>query len=532
MVVRALLLLFFLAGSLLAGEAEKLARDAAKAARSGDYVRAFSLYSRAAQIAPYGTYGRQSRAMLAAAASNEQVRIGSASPAAPEPARSEVSVQEAALLGSIDAESLAATRQLLPPTHLTANEAVHNLRQNSPPKQLWETVLKGYGLDAVFDDSVHETAPVRLELDGANYREAIRALELVTNTIAIPVAANLLLVAANNANTQTQLEPTAAIAIPLPQAIANEDATEIANTVRQALEIRTVMVDASRRLLLIRDRYPKVLAARALTEELFGYPQDVVFEVEFREVARRSLDRFGINLPTSFPMRVFTTWLNNRFTPVEGFTNFLSFGGGASLVGIGIASAEAVAFMSRSDSKSIYKAEVRGSSGKESTLSVGQQYPILKSSFLSGPTQQAGSSVFFPQVDFKQIGFEVKAKPVVWRSTVTMDLTVSVSLLTGESSNGIPVLSNRETTTRLQLEDGQMIAVAGLLMREEARNLSGLAGLSQVPGIGALFRQTTNIKEDTEVLITIRPRVLQSRARRMASPGWWTGTSTRFLAPL
>ena len=530
--MRALILLFILAGCCLAGEAERLAHDAAKAARAGDYVRAFSLYSRAAQLSPYSTYSQQSRAMLAAAASNEQVRFGPSASRTPEAPPTEARGQQEALLGSIDAETLAATRRPLPPIHLEATDAVRDIHETATAKKLWETVLKGYGLDAVFDESVQGTAPVRLNLDGANYRQAIHALELVTNTIAIPVSENLLLVATNSANAQTQFEPAAAIAIPLPQAIANEDATEIANTVRQALEIRTVMVDASRRLLLIRDRYAKVLAAQALCEELFGYPQDVVLEVEFREVTRRAMDRFGLNLPTSFPVRVFTTWLNNRITPAEGFLNYLSFGGGASLVGIGIASSEAVAFMSRSDSKTIYRAEVRGSSGKESTLSLGQEYPILKSSFLSGPTQQPGSSVFFPQVDFKQIGFQVKAKPVVWRNTVTMDLTVSVSLLTGESSNGIPVLSNRETTTRLRMENGQLIAVAGLLRKEEAQNLSGLAGLSQMPGIGALFRQTTNVKEDSEVLILIQPRVVQNRSGRMASTGWWTGTSTRFLAPL
>lgn len=530
--MRTLILIFLFAGSCFAGDAEKLAHDAAKAARAGDYVRAFSLYSQAAQLSPYSTYSLQSRAMLAAAAGNEQVRFGPDPSGASGAAPPETSAEQAALLGSIDAETLAATRNPLPPVRLEASDAVRDLNETAAPKHLWETVLKGYGLDAVFDDSVQDTAPARLQLRGADYREAIRALELVTNTIAIPVAENLLLVAANNATAQTQLEPAAAIAIPLPQVIANEDATEIANTVRQALEIRTVMVDASRRLLLIRDRYAKVMAAQALAMELIGYPQDVVLEVEFREATRRAMDRFGVNLPTSFPVRVFTTWMNNRFSPAEGFLNYLSFGGGSSLIGIGIASAEAVAFMSRSDSKTIYKAEVRGSSGKESTLSLGQEYPILKSSFLSGPTQRPGSSVFFPQVDFKQIGFQVKAKPVVWRETVTMDLTVSVSLLTGESSNGIPVLSNRETTTRLRVEDGQWIAVAGLLRKEEARNLSGLAGLNQVPGIGALFRQTTNIKEDSDVLVLIRPRVIHGRSGRMASTGWWTGTATRFLAPL
>jgi hypothetical protein len=534
--LRVLVVILLLASALLAGEAENLAREAAKAARAGDYLQAFTLYSRAAQISPYGTYANQSRAMLAAAASQEQVRIGSTSasalPQPPVPQNAVAGSEESALLGLIDSEAMAETRRLLPPIRLEADRASHDLALSAPSQKLWEEVLKRYGLDVVFDDSVKDAEPVRLEIANAGYREAIRALELVTNTIAIPVGEKLLLVSTNSANAQIQLEPTAAVAIPVPQAIANEDATEIANAIRQALEIRTVMVDATRRILLLRDRYSKVLTAQVLAEELLSYPQDVVLELEFREVTRRSFNRYGINLPTSFPITVFTNWMNNVVRPVEGFTNFITFGGGASVVGIGIASAEAVAFMSRTDSKTIYRAEIRGNSGKETVFNLGQEYPILRSSFISGPTQQPGSSVFFPQVDFKQIGFAVKAKPVVWRNTVTLDLNVSVSLLTGESSNGIPVLANREATTRLQVEDGQQIAVAGLLVKEEARSLTGLAGLNQLPGIGALFRQTSTTKDETEVLVVIRPRILQPRSPRLASPVWWTGTATRFVAPL
>jgi hypothetical protein len=533
--LRILVVVLLLVPALLAGEAENLAREAAKAARAGNYLQAFTLYSRAAQISPYGTYANQSRAMLAAAASQEQVRIGSTSAsAAPQPSGSQDAVlaEDAALLGLVSPEALQETRRLLPPIRLEADRASHDLALSSPTQKLWEEVLKRYGLDVVFDDSVKDAEPVRLEIANAGYREAIRALELVSNTIAIPVGEKLLLVSANSANAQIQLEPTAAVAIPVPQAIANEDATEIANAIRQAMEIRTVMVDATRRILLLRDRYSKVLTAQVLAEELLSYPQDVVLDLEFREVTRRSFNRYGINLPTSFPITVFTNWMNNVARPAEGFTNFITFGGGASLVGIGIASAEAVAFMSRTDSKTIYRAEIRGNSGKETVFNLGQEYPILRSSFISGPTQQPGSSVFFPQVDFKQIGFAVKAKPVVWRNTVTLDLNVSVSLLTGESSNGIPVLANREATTRLQVENGQQIAVAGLLVKEEARSLTGLAGLNQLPGIGALFRQTSNTKDETEVLVVIRPRILQARSPRLASPVWWTGTSTRFVAPL
>lgn len=532
---------------LFGADARKLARDAARAARDGDYVRAFALYSQAAQQEPYSSYAAQSRAMLAAARREQQVSIATASgtvtelPAAFSDALGDLAVDpdKSASNGEdnldeltdiISPADLAETRQPLPPIQLEAGLQRTAIDTRAPRRRLWEEVLRSYGLEVIFDQSIRDEQPVVLELEDADYREAIRALELVTGTNAYVVTEKLLLVAPDDQNAQNRLEPTVAVAIPIPMVLRTEDATEIANALRQALEIRTVMVDGERRLLLLRDRYARVLLAQVLAEELMAAPQDVVLEIELREVNHRSLNRYGIQWQTEFPVTLFRTWLNNRIRPVEG-VSYLTFSSNP-LVGIGIGASELVAFMSRNDARTLYRAELRTGSGKEAELNLGQQYPVIQQSFLTAPTSQPGATTFFPQVQFRQLGASFKATPTIWRDVVTLDFQATVELLTGESVNGIPVFSNREVSTRFQLREGQTVAVSGLLARDEAVSLTGLAGLASLPGIGALFRQTTTQREETDLLILVTPRVLHPRSVRGSSPTIYTGTATRFLAPL
>jgi general secretion pathway protein D len=520
--LRIVILLLAVSAGLAAADAHQLARDAARAARSGDYARAFLLYSQAAQLSPYSPYAALSRDMLSSAVRASQANL------LPETSGGDGEGLDENLSDIISDEDLAEASKPLPPIKLNAKSERFDLRQRAPVRRLWEEVLQQYGLEVVFDESIRDAEPLPIHLDDVDYRTAIRALELSSNTVAYPVAENLVLVAPNSAETQTRLEPYAAVAIPLPYTLTTEEALEIANALRQALEIRAMMVDGVRRLMLVRDRYSRVLLAQLLAQELMNAPQDLVVEV-LREVNRRSLYRYGINWMTTAPAIVFTTWMNNVLKPVEG-VGYLAFGGNP-MIGIGLSTVEAVAFMNRTDANTIYRAEARASSGKESTFKLGQRYPVVQQSYVRREGQQFRGA-FFPQVQFEQLGFSMTVKPVVWRDSVTLDLKATIELLTGESVNGIPVFSNRETATRVRLDAGQTVAVAGLLSREEAVSLSGLAGLSQVPGIGALFRQTTTTKENTELLILITPRLIHQRPERGSTPTLYTGTATRFQAPL
>lgn len=70
-----------------------------------------------------------------------------------------------------------------------------------------------------------------------------------------------------------------------------------------------------------------------------------------------------------------------------------------------------------------------------------------------------------------------------------------------------PVVSVRQAQTVVRVRDGQTIVIAGLI-RERKRNLdTGTPGLMDIPLLGYLFRQTQEIKEKSELVILITPRL-------------------------
>jgi len=70
-----------------------------------------------------------------------------------------------------------------------------------------------------------------------------------------------------------------------------------------------------------------------------------------------------------------------------------------------------------------------------------------------------------------------------------------------------PVVSVRQAQTVARVRDGQTIVIAGLI-RERKRNLdTGVPGLMEIPLLGYLFRTTAEIKEKSELVILITPKL-------------------------
>ena len=61
--------------------------------------------------------------------------------------------------------------------------------------------------------------------------------------------------------------------------------------------------------------------------------------------------------------------------------------------------------------------------------------------------------------------------------------------------NGIPVVANRQIKSTVTLKEGEWAMVAGMMNSSEARTISGIAGVANVPLIGRFLRQNNNSKE-------------------------------------
>ena len=110
---------------------------------------------------------------------------------------------------------------------------------------------------------------------------------------------------------------------------------------------------------------------------------------------------------------------------------------------------------------------------------------------------------------------------------VTLDLDTEFKVVSGQSLNGIPIISGRKLATKVRLHEGESAVVAGLLTSSEARSVSGIVGLSEVPVLGELFRQTNKSQKTSEVLVVIRPTLLNLPQDQFLSPAIYTGSESR-----
>jgi Flp pilus assembly secretin CpaC len=431
-------------------------------------------------------------------------------------------------LDPLSPEDIEETRQLRPPIRLDPNQEKREFTLSGDSRALWEQVSKAFGLEVIFDSDYQPVSNLRFRIGAVGAEEALRDLELATASFLVPVSERMILVARESQQKRQELEQTIAVSVPIPTPVTLQEAQEIARTVQQLMELQKFGIDSARRIVVMRDRITKVVPALAVLRQLLHHRPELEIEMEFLEVIQNSTLDYGLALPTSFPL----TWLGNflpfkTFIP-QGYTNFATFGGGASLFGIGISSAEAFARFSNAATRTLIRTELRTSDGQAAQFHMGDKYPVMTTGYF-GPTEE-GQEVFRPPpvFNFEDLGVLIKVTPKVhgW-GDITLDVDAEYKVLTGQALNGIPVIANRKLVSQARVRPGEYAVLAGLVRASEARVITGMAGLAQIPALGVLFRQNNKSKESGETLFVIKPRLLSPPLSEVLTPPLWTGSETK-----
>ena len=178
--------------------------------------------------------------------------------------------------------------------------------------------------------------------------------------------------------------------------------------------------------------------------------------------------------------------------------------------------------------RSLENMTMRASQGNDATFHLGTKYPILNASYAPIYNSAAISAVLgnqsyvppFPSVSYEDLGLNLKAKPTVHGDgSVGLQLELQVRSLTGQSSDGIPVISNREYKGSINLKDGEPAVVAGEVSQTDTRSMSGIPGLGMVPVLNQAMVNNTKQSDNDELMIVITPHVLANFNR--STPEIW-----------
>ena len=78
----------------------------------------------------------------------------------------------------------------------------------------------------------------------------------------------------------------------------------------------------------------------------------------------------------------------------------------------------------------------------------------------------------------------------------------------------LPLASSdvNETDTIVRVQDGNIVAIGGLMRQQSNIQGSQVPGVGEAPGIGALFRNRSNTSLKSELVVLIKPTIVRSDA--------------------
>jgi len=93
---------------------------------------------------------------------------------------------------------------------------------------------------------------------------------------------------------------------------------------------------------------------------------------------------------------------------------------------------------------------------------------------------------------------------------VIMELTLDVQSIAGGAAEAgsQPVINIRNTENKVRIEDGNTIAISGLRRVDQSKSVSKVPLLGDIPLFGALFKSTSTLKANVNLLIFITPHIV------------------------
>jgi type II secretory pathway component GspD/PulD (secretin) len=297
--------------------------------------------------------------------------------------------------------------------------------------------------------------------------------------------------------------------------------------VRGTLEMQKLMVDTQRHLILVRDRVTKVRLAEKILRDLLRPRAQVAIEIEILSTDRTSALNYGLTTPTAFPLVSFVARKYLTTSIPSTASTFLTFGGGASLLGLGVTAANLFANVSKASSSTMLRSELVAIDGQPSTLHIGDKYPLVTNSYIGG--SPGGGHVFTPPptFNFEDLGLVLKLTPRIHGADdVSLEVDAEFKLLGAGAVDGIPIISSRKYESKVSLQAGEWAVLAGLMSRTEAKTITGIPGLTTIP----LLRGNNLNSDDGQTLIVLKPHILILPPEESSTRGAWCGTETKLVS--
>ena len=447
--------------------------------------------------------------------------------------------------------------------HLEPNDGRATFHYSGDVRGLFTQLSAAYGVTPQFDDSL-QARQVVFNVDDLDFFTALNLANRISKTMWAALDAHQFLIAADNAENHKQFDRMSLRTFILPPHSTPQEATDLVTTMRNMFDLRFVTSGQTADIVEVRGPQPILEACSTLLEQLSNERPQVMLDIRVYQISHQLTHNIGLHIPNTFNMfnipavalaglggqniqdlinqliasgginQAGNTALSGLLAQLGGQQNSIfsqplaTFGGGLTFSGVSLDHLSAALSVNESWVRSLENMSMRASQGIDATFHLGEKFPILNASYapiFNSPQISAvlGNQSFvppFPSVSYEDLGLNVKAKPTVHGDgSVSLQLELQVKSLTGQSNNGVPVISNREYKGSINLKDGEPAVVAGEVSRTDTRSMSGIPGLGFLPILNHVMVNNTKEEDTDELMIILIPHVVANFNR--TTPEIW-----------
>ncbi|MCF5044933.1 type II secretion system secretin GspD [Pseudomonas simiae] len=143
------------------------------------------------------------------------------------------------------------------------------------------------------------------------------------------------------------------------------------------------------------------------------------------------------------------------------------------------------------------------------SIFVGQTIPFVTGSYVTGGGGTSNNP--FQTVQREEVGLKLNVRPQISEGgTVKLDIYQEVSTVDERASVTAGTVTNkRAIDTSILLDDGQIMVLGGLLQDGYSQSNDAVPWLSDIPGLGALFRNEKRSVSKTNLMVFLRPYIIR-----------------------
>jgi general secretion pathway protein D len=282
--------------------------------------------------------------------------------------------------------------------------------------------------------------------------------------------------------------------------------------------------NATTNSITVRDTPENIRIIEKLLQGVDKDRAEVVMEVSIYEISRSDLLQIGNQLGTATTLNALgglqpsTVVVNRGAQLIAGATSLHSG------LGLLIPASTISAFQSKTNTRLLFSTQVHAFDDEKSSTRVGEKVPVQTASVYNGlvptsgsgqPAQGGASNVFggngYPVIQYEDVGLNLDFKPKVYPN---QDVQVSMTIESKDRAAGpdplTPVFTQRKIEGVARIPNGKTMMIASIAQDRASDGRAGLPLVGLIPLLGRLFTTPKRDNTQSDIVITMTPRVLRA----------------------